>query len=319
MAPRPSAGVDNEVTVGTRDFSPAHFLFKIESFSLLSKNGIDKYESSEFESGDYKWKLIIYPNGRNTEDGGNHVSAYLVVADINSLPNGWEFNAFFSIFLFNHEFDNFMFMKGQQRFHLINPEWGFSNFVAKEDLMDPTNGFIVDDKCVFGAEVFVIKSKGIGECLSLFKVTDSYTREFKISNYSVMENQWFSEEFITDSLENMNGSFVWIRKDMVNKRALCFDILGCDINGWFSPSWPSLGWSNFISITDINDPKKGFVVGDSCVIEVEISIKAVVRSLPLASLYSMDFTSHREIGCKWYFLPTATLGKISTLKLLLFG
>ncbi|XP_022874183.1 probable inactive serine/threonine-protein kinase fnkC [Olea europaea var. sylvestris] len=284
-----------EVTTETRELSPAHFLVKIESFSLLSENGIDKYESSEFESGDYKWKLIIYPNGRNTDDGANHVSAYLVVADISSLPTGWEFNAFFGIFLFNHKLDNFMSMKGQRRFHRINPEWGFSNFIAWETLIDPTNGYIVDDKCLFGAEVFVIK------------ITDSCKREFKLSKFSELKNEWYTEEFITgdhkwklcvcpkgDGEQKGHCVSIFLCAVGIEKQSsylklnadfsICLkNQIGCAArkihnNQWFSASdhW---GWPRFIPMVDMNDPEKGFVVEDSCIIELQISIQAVVRSL----------------------------------------
>lgn len=152
-------------------------------------------------------------------------------------------------FLNCHYISCFSLRAGQRRFHRINPEWGFSNFIAWETLIDPTNGYIVDDKCLFGAEVFVIKSKGIRECLSLSKVTDSCKREFKLSKFSELKNEWYSEEFITGDhkwyislcrfstttltflpfsdlvipnlLVNL-GSFVCVRKEMVNKRGTVF-------------------------------------------------------------------------------------------------
>lgn len=38
-----------------RDASPSDFLLKIENFSILLESAIEKHESSEFESGGYKW------------------------------------------------------------------------------------------------------------------------------------------------------------------------------------------------------------------------------------------------------------------------
>ncbi|KAL2459799.1 uncharacterized protein Fot_54543 [Forsythia ovata] len=82
-----------------------------------------------------------------------------------------------------------------RRFHTLKPEWGFSKFIQTETLIDPSNGYLVDDTCLFGAEVFVIKNKGTKECLSLLKVTDSFKREFKISRFSRLGEIWYSEEF----------------------------------------------------------------------------------------------------------------------------
>ncbi|XP_012839525.1 PREDICTED: uncharacterized protein LOC105959911 [Erythranthe guttata] len=50
---------DDEFTAETRHVSP-HFLTKIESFSLLSEYGIEKYETRVFESGDYKWYVPFF-------------------------------------------------------------------------------------------------------------------------------------------------------------------------------------------------------------------------------------------------------------------
>ncbi|CAA2999389.1 probable inactive serine threonine- kinase fnkC [Olea europaea subsp. europaea] len=299
-----SIGDDNEVTLETRDFSPAHLLFKIESFSLLSENGIDKIESSEFESNDnYKWKLIIYPNGRNTVDGANHVSAYLAVENVSNLEAGWEFNAVVSIFLFNHKLDKYAFKKGQRRFHPINPEWGFSKFIVKETLTNPSNGYLVDDACVFGAEVFVVKNKGIRECLSFLKVTDSFKRELTISKSSKLDNERYSEEFnawdhkwkvcvYPKGIGAQKGSHVSIFLHIVGlssrKKVKADYSIGMKYlnkvhrernNHWFSASDSSWGWPSFIPIAHVK-PSGGFLGPDPCIIEVEISIQAILRSIP---------------------------------------
>ncbi|CAA0833285.1 TRAF-like family protein [Striga hermonthica] len=83
----------------TREASPAHLLIKIQSFSLPAKHGIKKFETTEFESGGHKWKLIIYPSGREREEG--YVSVYLAIVDSGGLPVGWEVNVVFTISLLN--------------------------------------------------------------------------------------------------------------------------------------------------------------------------------------------------------------------------
>lgn len=39
----------------------------------------------------------------------------------------------------------------------MKTEWGFDRFLRIQTLTDPSNGYIRDDFCLFGAEVFVIK------------------------------------------------------------------------------------------------------------------------------------------------------------------
>ncbi|GFP92917.1 hypothetical protein PHJA_001436000 [Phtheirospermum japonicum] len=54
----------------------------------------------------------------------------------------------------------------------MKTEWGFSKFISKNDLTHPSNGYLIDDKCVFGAE-----------------------QEFKIANFSTLKDKWTSDEF----------------------------------------------------------------------------------------------------------------------------
>ncbi|KAK4714102.1 hypothetical protein R3W88_020009 [Solanum pinnatisectum] len=119
---------DEEVTVEVRDAPPGHYLLKIESFSLLSESGNDKFESNEFEAAGYKWKSATF-------------STYQV------------------------------FM-------------GLAKFLSHDTFKEASNGYLVDGKCVLGAEIFVVQRQAIGECLSTVKSNSSFKRELKICNFS---------------------------------------------------------------------------------------------------------------------------------------
>ncbi|XP_058216708.1 uncharacterized protein LOC131327573 [Rhododendron vialii] len=81
---------NNDDAVGVlrtlRDARPAHFLLKIETFSILNEEKIEKYESDDFEVGGYKWGLCFYPNGNKKRNGDGHISLYLVIRDTDKLP-----------------------------------------------------------------------------------------------------------------------------------------------------------------------------------------------------------------------------------------
>lgn len=47
-----------EITRSLRDLPPAHYIFKIENFSLLSNTKVDNFESSDFEVEGYKWCVV---------------------------------------------------------------------------------------------------------------------------------------------------------------------------------------------------------------------------------------------------------------------
>ncbi|XP_012851649.1 PREDICTED: ubiquitin carboxyl-terminal hydrolase 12-like [Erythranthe guttata] len=159
----------------TREASPAHLLVKIESFSLLGTCSIDEYETREFVAEDYKWRLIIYFNGKNCE----YVSVSLAMADTSSLPANWEVNVVFNIFLYNQISGNYLSSPGRTRCFLeTKSEWGISKFISKKILSDPSNGYLVNDNIVFGAEVFVVKKDAIIECVSLNNINIHYKHDF---------------------------------------------------------------------------------------------------------------------------------------------
>ena len=81
-------------------------------------------------------------------------------------------------------------------------EWGFDQFIPLKIFNDDGNGFLVDDTCVFGAEVFVCKerSSGKGECLRMIKDPIMGKHSFWIDNYSKLGSEYIeSNEFIVGS------------------------------------------------------------------------------------------------------------------------
>ncbi|KAG6419885.1 hypothetical protein SASPL_116397 [Salvia splendens] len=283
----------------TRYASPANLLISIQSFSLFSKSVIDKYESRSFESGGYQWKLIIYPNGYNGEC--NSLSVHFSIADSDSLPVGWEVNAVFAFFIHNQIKDNYVCFRGvTRRFNAVIQRWGFSKLISKETLMNPTNGYVVGDNCVFGAEVLVIKSKRVNECLRLVKDAASIKREWKIPNFSKLGDIWRSEEFDVGECKwkvklhpkgqhtlpkNEYMSLFLVLKSLPPHQRVKAEVLmsiktndssfSKKYTHWFKNSSEDWGFSKFISLADIR--AKGFLADDCCFLEIEITVQAIVR------------------------------------------
>nr|XP_043630118.1 ubiquitin C-terminal hydrolase 12-like [Erigeron canadensis] len=78
------------LSVSKRKNEPAHYMLKIESFSLLAEAKSIKIESDVFEASGHKWRLELYPNGNDLKSGGDNISLYLVICDTESLRKGWE-------------------------------------------------------------------------------------------------------------------------------------------------------------------------------------------------------------------------------------
>ncbi|KAG6764969.1 hypothetical protein POTOM_028983 [Populus tomentosa] len=198
------------------DAPPIHYMVKIESFSSLGKNAVETYESGFFEAGGYRWKLVLYPNGNKSNNVKDSISLYLAMVDASSLPRGWEVNVIFRLFLLDQNKDSYLVIQGmfsnhysaidpqaivisysfyaagkERRFHGLNLQSGFDQFIKLSTFNDARYGFLLDDTCVLGAEVFVCgeRSRGKGEVLSMKKDPTASKYTWKIVNFSKLDEK----------------------------------------------------------------------------------------------------------------------------------
>ncbi|KAH9753455.1 TRAF-like family protein [Citrus sinensis] len=111
------------------------------------------------------------------------------MADTCSLTFGWEVYAVFRLFLLDQNQDIYLVVQDalgkERRFNGLKLQWGLDQFIPLEAFNDSTNGYLVKDTCVFGAEVFVKeRSRVKGECLSMEKYAYSSKYVWKIDNFS---------------------------------------------------------------------------------------------------------------------------------------
>ncbi|KAL8482862.1 hypothetical protein ACS0TY_025772 [Phlomoides rotata] len=294
---------DDVTILEIREASPTHFLMKVESFSLLGKNGIHKYESGEFTAGEHKWRLILYPNEDKTGIDSRYISVGLAISDTASQePANWEVNALFSISLLNQITGNYHYSGRTQRFQAMKSEWGISKFISKEILMDQSNGFLVKGNCVFGAEVFIVERLAVSECLSVKNVTVPYKHDWKISDFSQLGRCWTSDKFVVvdlnwevsvfpkgESHEKGRNEAASIFLTLIDPKRVktCFSMCMKDqINNkhkkltaaspWLSPTSKHCGWPRFMELSTLEDPGNGFIIKDCCHLEIEITVQAVV-------------------------------------------
>ncbi|XP_048139017.1 uncharacterized protein LOC115756273 isoform X2 [Rhodamnia argentea] len=154
------------------------------------------YETNDFKVGDQKWRLIIYPDGDKSNKGEDHVSLYLAVSEADPLKVDGEINATVRFFVFDQIRDEYLLREGKnRRFRAMKHKWGIPRFLPLKTFINPSNGYLVDDTCVFGVEVFVAKSLGLGECLTLKASPNSVCHKWKISTFSTSGNGRCSEVF----------------------------------------------------------------------------------------------------------------------------
>ncbi|KAI9195371.1 hypothetical protein LWI28_014243 [Acer negundo] len=295
----------NEVVRFISDAPPTHYKLKIQLFSLLVENAVEKYESAEFEAGGYKWKLVLYPNGNKSKNVKDHISLYLTLTDTSSLLLGWEVYAVLRLFLLDQRKDKYLTVQDaigeKSHFHESKLECGFDHFVPLKTFNDASNGYLVDDKCVFGTEVFVTKERGRvkAECLSLIKDTCSVKYVWKIENFSKLnESYYYSEAFsagghtwkiliFPKGLGSLYGSYISLYLDLVQYTPDSKAYTDCTLrivdqlqakhiafkaDHCFTPTNFFYGWPRFVTPSYLNDPGNGCLVKDVCVVEAEVKV-----------------------------------------------
>ncbi|XVE58687.1 hypothetical protein DITRI_Ditri04bG0188900 [Diplodiscus trichospermus] len=247
------------------------------------RSGSDhKYESADFEADGYQLKLVLYPYGNEKRNGNGHISLFLAISDKNLfLSSGWEVNVTYTFFVFNHVHDNYLVIPdgSMRRFHGLNTEY----------------------------ELLVIKASGKGEMFSVVKDPENNIFTWKLENYSTLLNDMpiYSEVF-TAGLCQWKLS-VYPKGDKRAKRSLSFFLrlhssasisvrrkvyvqFKLSIKNqigrghhertdrvWLSDSVISWGFVNFISLKDLEDTSKGFVVNDTLITEAEITAISQVK------------------------------------------
>ncbi|PIA57550.1 hypothetical protein AQUCO_00600333v1 [Aquilegia coerulea] len=291
-----------------RDAPPSHFRFRIESFSSLLNSSLKKFESCEFTAGDYKWKLVLYPNGNKERDGKDHLSLYLVLVDKNCLKLNKEILVTFSLFTFDHIRDKYLSVQQLSRFHAMKSESGFDKFLSHKIFCDPSHGFLMNNSCMFGAEVFVINSTTNGQCLSMLAVKPlPFKYTWTIQNFSRLEDKsYYSEKFRTADHDwkikiypkgNKTGKGKCLSLylhmadakallpagrvvvdyklsvvDQVNAKHTEFTFTFC-----FSASEESWGRNRFLSLSKLNK-STGYLLNDTCILKAEVTVLGSARS-----------------------------------------
>ncbi|XP_068328034.1 uncharacterized protein [Pyrus communis] len=291
------------------DAPPTHYTVKVQLISLLTKHNLEKYESGDFEAGGYKWKLVFYPNGNKNRNVKEHVSLYLVMSGATAPQISSEVYAVFRLFILDQNNGNYFVLQEpkERRFHRMKLDWGFDQFLSHKAFTEASNGFLIDDTCVLGAEVFVSKetSKGKGERLSMVKDPVMYKNTWRIDNVSKLDAESYdSETFIAgDQKWKMQlypkgkglgvGTYLAFYLALAEPKSLP---PGCQIyakftlrildqlnawhcygeaNCWFSATNSVGGWNFFIALEYFNRENRGLVLKDTCIVEADVTVHGI--------------------------------------------
>jgi hypothetical protein len=82
-----------------------------------------------------------------------------------------------------------------RRFNKVKIEHGFTKFISLGTFKEPSNGYLLNDSCVFGAEIFVIRNTNKGDRLLLVQEPAHRFHTWKIHNFSKLDKKIFSHQF----------------------------------------------------------------------------------------------------------------------------
>ncbi|XP_047978773.1 uncharacterized protein LOC125220664 [Salvia hispanica] len=267
-----ATGYFHRVFKGSRDAKPVNLLVRIESLSLLTKYEIDTYESRAFESRGYKWKVTIY------QDNHDCVSAYLAIVDTHLLPVGWE-----------EDVTNLIISGVYPRcFNVSKLRCELTKLISRERLMDGGKGYVMDDECLFGAEVEVSKGVRINDCMSVGDVWSSdeiHAQDYKWKvvlyprgNPSLPETSNYVSLFLeTKDFPRHRRLKVLVVFRIRNK------ISGVSFSStysiWFTSSCKDWGFKQFISTDRMSSER--FLARNTCLLGFRITMQAEVCETPI--------------------------------------
>ncbi|KAJ0935355.1 putative ubiquitinyl hydrolase 1 [Helianthus annuus] len=300
--------------ISKRKHEPAHYMLKIESFSILSEMETSKIESDVFEACGRKWRLDLYPNGNNEENGANHISLYVVLCDTESCSKVWEACVDVCFFVYDHIHQNYVTFQDvnghRTRFHENKTTWGFDKLISLESFMEGKNGYLFDDSCVFGAEVFEVPEfTQLDRCLSMMKPPATMnTHSWTINKFSaVTEEQVYSEVFkvgkvkwklslypkgnntgkdthlsiflnVHDTTAFPIGWKVYAKFKIRVKSQGTENDIEKEGQNWFTNSDIGWGFSTFMILSQLNDSENGFLLNDNLMVEGEILAMGMLKN-----------------------------------------
>ncbi|XP_022743431.1 nuclear pore complex protein NUP1-like isoform X2 [Durio zibethinus] len=123
------------------------FTWRIENFSSIEDK---KLYSNNFDVGDTRWRLLIFPKGNRAD----YLSIYVDVADSATLPCGWSRYAQFRLAVVNQIDRKSSITKvARHEFNAKENDRGFTRFLPLSELHDPKKGYLMDDACLVEADI----------------------------------------------------------------------------------------------------------------------------------------------------------------------
>jgi len=127
----------------------ATFRFKVEDLSKMQ----DSVLSPPCIIRNLPWKIMIMQRSSQNGDRTQKSLGYFLQCNGESESSAWSCNASAELRMYNHKEDNYFKRNIDHIFYSKENDWGFSIYMAWNDVLDPDRGFIKDDSVIFEVKV----------------------------------------------------------------------------------------------------------------------------------------------------------------------
>ncbi|XP_074566133.1 uncharacterized protein LOC141822694 [Curcuma longa] len=277
------------------------FWWMFHGFSTIANRGVDTYYSRSFTACGFNWKLQLETDLE--EDGEKYLG--LCLSNDDAASRGSEIKTIYKLFVYDQLHGEHIQKEGEDYFHSKSLD-GCCFKVALNKFDSSKFGLRVNDRCIFGAQVlqaFASKSdKGvIHESLSLNKdlTPRIYTWVFKDVSKSNMILK--SEAFAAGgynwrillypnlaTYKGVLGVFLTMHNatSLASKTSVYVEYSLCLLDLHNAKHWKltdkvlfssgfSWGWGDFLSWEEVQDPSKGFLRNEICIVEASVVILGV--------------------------------------------
>ncbi|GAB2218145.1 hypothetical protein Droror1_Dr00001363 [Drosera rotundifolia] len=301
-----------DVIRSVREAIPAHYLVEIESFTDIKDSiaGVipEHFESTEFDAAGHKWVLVIYPHGNKGEDGEDHISLYLKL--ISKLDHGWSVDATIKFFIYDYRRKKYLTLQGpgEHTYDAMEKEKGIAHAIPFSDFTLPSNGFLKNDRCKFGVEVFVADTVPRTATLSVLNERKRDTFTWTIKEFSKLTDGQYSNQFtregrswelriyprgfgaalrtslslflnLVDFSDLTNGRKLFVEKTLRVKNQLNREDASDSTCSWYTKAKHSKGTVHLLSVSDLHNANKGFKVEDQVIVEVELTLIMLMNDI----------------------------------------
>ncbi|GMI78959.1 hypothetical protein like AT3G17380 [Hibiscus trionum] len=185
-----------------------------------------------------------------------------------------------------------------RRFYKMKTKWGFSQFLSQETFNNAANGYLVDDCCIFGAEVFVIQ-RPLKLEKSVLKKPSGGTITWKMDNFSKLDQEfckspvvsidgikWYLSAYpkgdvsskdthlsvfleLLEPITLLPNLEVYVKCKLRLRSQINSNHLEKIVENRFTSTSTDWGFTRFVALEDVYDSSKGYMLKDSLTVEAE--------------------------------------------------